>query len=147
VDLYRVLERPIITEKSNDLSQATPNKPRMTNPEWRRYTFQVALKANKTEIKQAVEQRYGVRVAAVNTMTMKPKEKGVGARRGRDLHQPAREVDAPVVIHAGFRDDEARMAGADRGTRRIRKTGGVAETWDAGAVSEARKRTALRNRP
>ncbi len=82
MDLYRVLERPIITEKSTELAQSTPTKPRMTNPDWHRYTFQVALKANKTEIKQAVEQRYGVRVAAVNTMTMKPKEKGVGTRRG-----------------------------------------------------------------
>jgi large subunit ribosomal protein L23 len=76
------LERPIITEKSTELAQQTPTKPRMTNPDWHRYTFRVALKATKPEIKQAVEQRYGVKVAAVNTIMMKPKEKGVGTRRG-----------------------------------------------------------------
>ena len=82
MDLYRVLERPIITEKSTELAQQTPSKPRMTNPDVHRYTFQVATKATKPEIKRAVEQRYGVRVDSVNTMVMKPKEKGVGARRG-----------------------------------------------------------------
>lgn len=82
MDLYRVLVRPIITEKSTELSQQTPTKPKMTNPDWHRYTFQVAVGATKPEIKQAVEQRYHVKVAAVNTMMMKPKEKGVGTRRG-----------------------------------------------------------------
>ncbi len=82
MDLYRVLERPIITEKSTELAQETPTRPKTTNPDVHRYTFQVALKATKPEIKQAVEQRYSVKVAAVNTMVMKPKEKGVGARRG-----------------------------------------------------------------
>ncbi len=82
MDLYRVLERPIITEKSTGLAQETPTKPKMTNPDVHRYTFQVALKATKPEIKQAVEQRFRVKVASVNTMIMKPKEKGVGARRG-----------------------------------------------------------------
>ncbi|MDQ2827459.1 MAG: 50S ribosomal protein L23 [Chloroflexota bacterium] len=82
MDLYRVLERPIITEKSTELAQAQPTKPKMTNPDVHRYTFQVALKATKPEIKKAVEERYSVHVIAVNTMVMKPKEKGVGARRG-----------------------------------------------------------------
>jgi large subunit ribosomal protein L23 len=54
----------------------------MTNPDVHRYAFRVARKATKAEIKQAVEQRFRVSVAAVNTMTMKPKEKGAGTRRG-----------------------------------------------------------------
>ena len=54
----------------------------MTNPDVHRYAFRVARKATKTEIKQAVEQRFRVNVAAVNTMTMRPKEKGAGTRRG-----------------------------------------------------------------
>ena len=80
MDLYRVLERPLITEKSTEL--ATPSKPKMTNPDVHRYAFRVASKAAKAEIKQAVEQRFRVNVAAVNTMTMRPKEKGAGTRRG-----------------------------------------------------------------
>ncbi len=54
----------------------------MTNPEVHRYAFRVAREATKPEIKKAVEQRFNVRVASVNTINMKPKEKGVGARRG-----------------------------------------------------------------
>ena len=81
MDLYRVLERPLITEKSTEL--ATPsNKPKMTNPDVHRYAFRVARKATKAEIKQAVEQRFRVHVAAVNTMTIKPKERGAGRQRG-----------------------------------------------------------------
>jgi len=80
MDLYRVLERPLITEKSTEL--ATPRKPKMTNPDVHRYAFRVARKATKAEIKQAVEQRFRVHVAAVNTMTIKPKERGAGRQRG-----------------------------------------------------------------
>lgn len=80
MELYRVLERPIITEKSTEL--ATPSKPKMTNPEVHRYVFRVAREATKPEIKQAVERRFRVKVSAVNTMNLKPKEKGVGTRRG-----------------------------------------------------------------
>ena len=80
MELYRVLERPIITEKSTEM--ANPSKPKMTNPDIHRYAFRVARGATKPEIKQAVEQRFRVKVAAVNTMNMRPKEKGVGTRRG-----------------------------------------------------------------
>jgi large subunit ribosomal protein L23 len=54
----------------------------MTNPDVHRYAFRVARKATKAEIKQAVEQRFRVNVAAVNTMNVRPKEKGAGTRRG-----------------------------------------------------------------
>ena len=54
----------------------------MTNPDVHRYAFRVARNATKAEIKQAVEQRFRVNVAAVNTMPMRPKEKGAGTRRG-----------------------------------------------------------------
>lgn len=80
MELYRVLERPIITEKSTEL--ATPSKPKMTNPDVHRYAFRVAREATKPEVKKAVEQRFRVKVVAVNTMNMKPKEKGAGTRRG-----------------------------------------------------------------
>src|SRR5947209_14804491 len=80
MELYRVLERPLITEKSTEL--ANPSKPKMTNPEVHRSAFRVAREATKPEIKQAVEQRFNVKVAAVNTINMKPKEKGFGTRRG-----------------------------------------------------------------
>jgi large subunit ribosomal protein L23 len=80
MELYRVLEKPLITEQSTEL--ASPSKPKVTNPEVHRYAFRVARAATKPEIKRAVEERFSVKVAAVNTIVMKPKEKGAGTRRG-----------------------------------------------------------------
>lgn len=70
--LHEILERPVITEKSVRLSQAG------------RYTFRCKTSANKIEIKAAIETVYEVKVANVNTLTMKGKTKQVGrARKGR----------------------------------------------------------------
>lgn len=80
MDLYRVLQKPLITEKSTEL--ANPSKARMTNPDVHRYAFRVALKATKPEIARAVEERFNVKVKSVNTMIYKPKEKGAGRQRG-----------------------------------------------------------------
>ena len=66
-----IIIRPIITEKSNDGLQAG------------KYTFQVAKKATKIQIASAVQALFGVRVLNVNTMTVKGKEKRVGANTGR----------------------------------------------------------------
>jgi large subunit ribosomal protein L23 len=63
---YEVLMRPVVSEKSTDL--AHDNK----------YTFEVSPRANKIEIRRAVEDRYGVHVRDVRVMTMPPKQKGAG---------------------------------------------------------------------
>src|SRR5674536_96361 len=55
-DPYDILKKPLITEKSTSLLQ--DNK----------YTFKVDPDANKTEIKQAVESIFKVKVDKVNTM-------------------------------------------------------------------------------
>ena len=47
------------------------------------YTFVVDKRANKTEIKQAVAEIFGVRVTSVNTMNRKGKRKRTGAKIGR----------------------------------------------------------------
>lgn len=60
-----VLKRPIITEKSTDLA-----------PEGQ-YVFEVAMEANKRQIKEAVEKIFDVEVEAVNTMVVKPKRRRV----------------------------------------------------------------------
>lgn len=70
--LHEILERPVITEKSVRLSQAG------------RYTFRCKTSANKIEIKNAIETVYEVKVANVNTLTMKGKTKQIGrARKGK----------------------------------------------------------------
>jgi len=71
VDAYRVLRKPMVTEKSTSLLQ--DNK----------YTFEVDPKANKTEIKQAVESLFKVKVEKVNTMRVKGKLKRVRQIQGR----------------------------------------------------------------
>ena len=48
-----------------------------------KYTFKVAKKATKVEIKNAVEKLFEVKVLKVNTMIVKGKEKRVGVHQGR----------------------------------------------------------------
>ena len=63
---YDIIKRPIITEQS------------MMETENNKYTFEVAKSANKIEIAKAVEEVFGVKVAKVNTLNMKGKEKRTG---------------------------------------------------------------------
>ncbi|MBR1829258.1 MAG: 50S ribosomal protein L23, partial [Atopobiaceae bacterium] len=68
--VYDVIIRPIISERSMDIA---PEK---------KYTFKVATDANKTEIKQAVEEIFGVEVKKVNVMNMEGKLKRMGRTIG-----------------------------------------------------------------
>ncbi|WP_124100453.1 50S ribosomal protein L23 [Ruminococcus sp. Marseille-P6503] len=65
-----IVIRPIITEDSMERLQ---NK---------KYTFEVAKDANKIEIAKAVEELFGVKVAKVNTISVKGKEKRMGRSVG-----------------------------------------------------------------
>lgn len=65
---YAVLLRPIITEKSTLLTGQD------------KYVFEVDPRANKAQIKEAVQLAFNVRVREVNTMTMKGKPKRFGRR-------------------------------------------------------------------
>ena len=66
---YDIVIRPIITERA---MAAVADK---------KYVFEVAKNAGKIEIKKAVEEIFGVKVAAVNTVTMRGKAKRLGAAR------------------------------------------------------------------
>ena len=69
---YRdIIKAPIITEKSSTLAQNNV------------ITFSVDVKANKTQIKQAVENIFDVKVESVNTVNVKPKKKRVGRYVGK----------------------------------------------------------------
>ncbi|MCA1024353.1 50S ribosomal protein L23 [Halobacillus litoralis] len=65
-----IIKRPVITEQSADLMGE------------KKYTFEVSPKANKTEIKKAVEEIFGVQVESVNTMNLKGKFKRMGRYGG-----------------------------------------------------------------
>lgn len=65
-----IIIKPIITEKSS------------SNVAEGKYTFKVNKKATKVQIAKAVESLFNVKVLNVNTMTVKGKEKRVGANTG-----------------------------------------------------------------
>lgn len=67
-----ILIKPILTEKQTDISEKFPN----------RYGFRVTPDANKAQIKEAVEQTYGVKVASVNTMNYAGKRKSRFTKAG-----------------------------------------------------------------
>ncbi len=68
MDLYQVLKRPILTEKTD--YQRDNNQ----------YIFEVDRQANKIQIKRAVETIFDVKVVAVNTMVIKPKRRRLGRK-------------------------------------------------------------------
>ena len=69
---YRdIIKAPIITEKASTLKE-TENT----------YTFSVDVKANKTQIKQAIEAIFNVKVESVNTINVHPRKKRVGRYSG-----------------------------------------------------------------
>ena len=66
-NVYDIIRRPVITEQS---MEAVADK---------KYVFMVDVNANKTQIKEAVELAFGVKVAKVNTIRMQGKAKRTGA--------------------------------------------------------------------
>jgi large subunit ribosomal protein L23 len=83
--LYEVLRRPLITEKSTALQ--AQNK----------YAFEIADRANKLMIKQAVEKAFKVKVTGVNVVTMRGKTR----RMGRRLYTTEPWKKAIVTLKAG----------------------------------------------
>lgn len=69
-DLRDIIKRPVITEHSADLMMD------------KKYTFEVDPKANKTQIKQAIESAFDVTVEKVNTLNVKGKLKRMGQHEG-----------------------------------------------------------------
>ena len=65
-----IIKAPVITEKTSALAQNNT------------YVFKVAKSANKIQIKQAIEETFGVKVKSVNTLNTKPKKKRVGRYTG-----------------------------------------------------------------
>ncbi|ABW18056.1 50S ribosomal protein L23 [Alkaliphilus oremlandii] len=68
---HDIIIKPIITENSMDDMAS------------KKYTFAVNKKANKIQVKQAVEAVFGVKVEKVNTMNMIGKVKRMGAKEGK----------------------------------------------------------------
>jgi large subunit ribosomal protein L23 len=74
MDPSQVIIRPVVTEKTYVLADAG------------KYTFRVHDKSHKTQIRQAVEQMFDVKVVAVRTASVKSKPKRRGVTSGRTRH-------------------------------------------------------------
>jgi large subunit ribosomal protein L23 len=85
-DPFYIVKRPIITEEST-IQQQTRNQ----------YVFQVDPRANKHQIRDAVEQMFQVRVLSVNTMNYLGKER----RRGRTVGRRPHWKKAIVTLRPG----------------------------------------------
>jgi large subunit ribosomal protein L23 len=72
VDPHQIIIRPVISEKSYNLIEGEGQ-----------YTFQVDRRANKNQIKRAIESAFDVKVDKVNTAHVKSKPKRQGLTRGR----------------------------------------------------------------
>lgn len=68
---YDMIFAPIITEKTASMQEEG------------KYVFKVDVRANKTQIKQAIEKIFNVKVESVNTMNTHPKDRRVGKYTGK----------------------------------------------------------------
>lgn len=84
MDIYSVIKRPLITEKSTT-----------ARDEGNQYLFEVDKRATKIEIRNAVEKIFKVRVLDVRTMNMTGKKKRVGKITGRRNNWKKAVVDLP----------------------------------------------------
>jgi large subunit ribosomal protein L23 len=73
MEMRNILVRPLVTEKSTS----------EVNEENNTYVFEVGLKANKAEIKNAIEQYFSVSVEDVRTLIVRGKEKRFGRFMGK----------------------------------------------------------------
>jgi len=86
----QILIKPIISEKSEGLSEKLSQ-----------YSFVVNRKANKVEIKKAVEGEFSVNVASVNTMIMPGKSKSRNTKRGMQKGRVSAYKKAIVTLAEG----------------------------------------------
>jgi large subunit ribosomal protein L23 len=93
--IEQILVKPLITEKNTLLMERD------------QYTFEVDSRANKIQIREAVEKTFNVRVKAVNTMNVKRKAKSrIASRRGgRIVGHEAGWKKAIVTLYPGDRID------------------------------------------
>ncbi len=93
-DPYNIIIRPVLTEKMTGLKPLN------------QYAFQVDLRANKIEIKKAIEDRFDVQVESVRTMIMPGKMRRLGRYEGKT----AKWKKAIVTLREG--DEIEYVAGA-----------------------------------
>ncbi len=87
--MIQILKRPLLTEKAMNLREAG------------HYVFEVDPRANKIQIKQAVESRFDVAVKSVRTVRVKGKPKSQMTRKGIFQGKTALRKKAYVTLQPG----------------------------------------------
>ncbi len=85
-----ILKKPILTEKASSLTEKL-----------NRYAFKVDHRANKLQIKSAIETMYGVNIEAVNTMVVSGKTKSRYTKAGFVSGKAAKYKKAIVTLKDG----------------------------------------------
>jgi len=85
-----ILKKPILTEKASALTEKL-----------NRYSFKVDHRANKLQIKSAIEQMYGVSIIAINTMVISGKSKNRQTKAGLVTGRAPKYKKAIVTMKAG----------------------------------------------
>lgn len=83
---YDIIKKPVITEKSE-----------MMRRDYNKYTFLVNVKANKIQIKKAIEEIFNVKVVDIATLNIKP----VTKRHGMKLYKTQAKKKAIVKLAEG----------------------------------------------
>jgi large subunit ribosomal protein L23 len=94
-DPHDIILRPILTEQAYDGFES------------KNYTFQVALSANRVEIRKAIEDIFGVQVERVNTARKMGKLKRMGRTQGRQpqvkkAYVKLKESSKPIEFFEGM---------------------------------------------
>ncbi len=101
MDIYHTIVRPLVTEKGTHQSQLSFDGTRTRPARGGSYTFEVHAKAKKTQIRQAIEKIYNVRVLTVRTSNRTGKR-----RRYRLTYGQTRAwKKAVVVLHPDYHID------------------------------------------
>lgn len=87
--ISEILIRPILTEKSSNLSNLN------------KYVFEVAMNTNKIEIKKAIESYYSVEVEKINTLIVKPRQKNFRTKKMSKIGFTKQYKKAIVSVKSG----------------------------------------------
>lgn len=82
MDIYNIIRRPLVTEKGTHQSKTSHEPTRSRPGRGGAYAFEVHEKANKIQIRDAVEKIYNVRVANVRTSIQRGKTRRYRGRSG-----------------------------------------------------------------
>lgn len=82
MDIYHIIVRPLVTEKVTFQSQQAHDETNSRSARGGSYSFEVHPRANKAQIKQAVEKIYNVKVMSVRTSNRRGKPRRVRYKRG-----------------------------------------------------------------